>query len=431
MHKRAIGAVAVTGVAALLMSACGGSTTVAAKPSSTTKAAAPAPAGTAAPVRDAAADLVIWADVDRTPIIQKYADEFGKENGIKVVVQVATDVRPQFKDATKVGKGPDVIVGAHDWLGELVQNNTVAPVNLAAADAAKFAPQAVAATKFNGQSYGVPYAVENIALVRNTALAPTAPASMADLVSQGQALVKSGKATNILLQEVGKTGNAFYTYPYLKAFNGGIFALKANGDYDASKVIVNSAGSIKGATELAALGKAKALSTNVDATNSDALFDAGKVPFYITGPWSIDKAKKANIAYAISPLPSLTGGGSMQPFLGVQMFYVSAKAKNAAFAQEFVTKYVPREDVQMSLFAAGHRPPALTSAYAKAVASDPDVKAWFDAGKGGQAMPNIPAMNSVWGPLGQAAADVISGKALPQARFDAAQKEIVANIAKG
>jgi len=130
MHKRAIGAVAVTGVAALLMSACGGSTTVAAKPSSTTKAAAPAPAGTAAPVRDAAADLVIWADVDRTPIIQKYADEFGKENGIKVVVQVATDVRQQVKDATKVGKGPDVIVGAHDWLGELVQNGTVEPVNL-------------------------------------------------------------------------------------------------------------------------------------------------------------------------------------------------------------------------------------------------------------------------------------------------------------
>jgi arabinogalactan oligomer/maltooligosaccharide transport system substrate-binding protein len=430
MHKRAIGAAAVTGIAALLMSACGGSTPVAAKPS-VAKAPVPAATTTGPPVRDAAADLVIWADNDRVPVIQKYADEFGKENGIKVAVQVATDVRQQFKDATKVGKGPDVIVGAHDWLGELVQNNTVSPVNLAAAESAKFAPQAVAATKFNGQSYGVPYAVENIALVRNTALAPTAPTQMSDLVSQGQALVKSGKATNILLQEVGKVGNAFYTYPYLKAFDGGIFATKANGDYDASKVIVNSAGSIKGATELAALGKVKALSTNVDNTNADALFDAGKVPFYITGPWSIDKAKKANIKYAISPLPSLNKGGKMQPFLGVQMFYVSAKAKNAAFAQEFVTKYVPREDVQMALFAAGHRPPALTSAYVKATATDPDVKAWFDAGKGGQPMPNIPAMNSVWGPLGQAAADVIAGKALPQARFDAAQKEIVANIAKG
>jgi len=124
----------------------------------------------------------------------------------------------------------------------------------------------------------------NIALVRNVALAPSAPTTMSALVSQGKALVKSGKATNILLQEVGKTGTAFYTYPYLKAFEGGIFALKANGGYDPGKVIVNSVGWIKGATELAALGQSKALSTNVDATNVDALFDAGKVPFYITGP---------------------------------------------------------------------------------------------------------------------------------------------------
>jgi arabinogalactan oligomer / maltooligosaccharide transport system substrate-binding protein len=93
---------------------------------------------------------VIWADNDRAPVIQKYADAFGKDNGIKVVVQVATDVRQQFKDATKVGKGPDVIVGAHDWLGELVQNGTVEPVNLSADVAAKFAPQAIAATKFAG-----------------------------------------------------------------------------------------------------------------------------------------------------------------------------------------------------------------------------------------------------------------------------------------
>jgi len=433
MHKRAIGAAAITGVAALLLGACGGTTTPAAKPSpsATTTTAAPEPTKAGPPVRDAAADLVIWADADRVPIIQKYADAFGKENSIKVAVQVATDVRQQFKDATKVDKGPDVIVGAHDWLGELVQNGTVAPVNLSADVAAKFAPQAMAATKFNGQSYGVPYAVENIGLVRNTALAPTAPATMDALVSEGQALMKSGKATNILVQEVGKTGNAYYTYPYLKAFGGGIFATNAAGGYDATKVIVNSVGSLKGATALQALGKVKALSTNVDGTNVDALFDAGKVPFYITGPWAIDKAKKANIKYAISPLPSLAGGGKMQPFLGVQMFYVSAKAKNAAFAQEFVTNYVPREDVQLALFEAGHRPPALTSAYDKVAATDADVKAWFEAGQGGQPMPNIPAMNSVWGPLGQAAADVIAGKTAPKARFDAAQNEIVANIAKG
>ena len=434
MHKRAIGAAAITGVAALLLGACGGTTTPAANPSpsATTTTAAPEPTKAGPPVRDAAVDLVIWTDADRAPALTKYATQFGDENGVKVAVQVAPDTRQQFKDATNVGKGPDIVVGAHDWLGELVQNNTVAPINLSADVAAKFAPNAIAATKFNGQTYGVPYAVENIALIRNTALAPDAPKSMEELVTNGTKIkaASGGKVTNVLVQQVGKTGNAYYSYPYLAAFGGGIFATKANGDYDATKVLVNSPGSLKGAAELAKLGKAKVLTTNIGDDNAEAIFDGGKSPYFITGPWAITNIKKAGLKYAISPLPTLAGE-KMEPFLGVQMFYVSAKAKNASLAQEFVTNYVPRKDIQLALFEAANRPPALTEAYNEVAAKDADVKAFFEAGKNGKAMPNIPAMNSVWGPLGQAAADVISGKSAFKARFDAAQKEIVANIAKG
>lgn len=437
MHKRAIGAAALTGVAALLMSACGGTTTPAAQPtgsasSATTTAPAPEPSKDGPPVRDASVDLVIWTDADRAPALTKYATQFGDENQVKVAVQVAPDTRQQFKDATNVGKGPDIVVGAHDWLGELVQNNTVAPINLSADVAAKFAPNAIAATKFNGQTYGVPYAVENIALIRNTELAPDAPKSMEELVTNGTKIkaASGGKVTNVLVQQVGKTGNAYYSYPYLAAFGGGIFATKANGDYDATKVLVNSPGSLKGAAELAKLGKAKVLTTNIGDDNAEAIFDGGKSPYFISGPWAITNIKKAGLKYAISPLPTL-GDGKMEPFLGVQMFYVSAKAKNASLAQEFVTNYVPRKDIQLALFEAASRPPALTEAYDEVSAKDADVKAFFEAGKNGKAMPNIPAMNSVWGPLGQAAADVISGKSVAKARFDAAQKEIVANIAKG
>lgn len=46
-------------------------------------------------------------------------------------------------------------------------------------------------------------------------------------------------------------------------------------------------------------------------------------------------------------------------------------------------------------------------------------------------MPNIPAMNAVWKPFGAANADIISGKAQPKTRLDAAQVEIVKAIAKG
>jgi arabinogalactan oligomer/maltooligosaccharide transport system substrate-binding protein len=438
MHKRAFGAAAVTAVAALLVSACGGGDSAApASPSETTtqatEAATPAsPTTTGPPVRDQDVDLVIWSDAERASILSKYAQEFGQENGIKTAVQISVDPREQFKDATKVGKGPDIVVGAHDWLGELVQNGAVAPIQLSGDVASKFSENTMAATKFNGQTYGVPYAVENIGLMRNTDLAPEAPTTMEELVATGTKVKQAsgGKVTNVLIQQVGKTGNAYFAYPYLSAFGGGIFAENPNGDYDPSKVIVNSPGSVKGAEQLAALGKQGVISTNVGDDNAEGLFTSGKAPFFITGPWAVTNTKKAGINYEISNLPTIAGG-QMKPFLGVQMFYLSSKAKNAVLAQEFLTNYVPRKEVQLALFEAGGRPPALTEAYEEVSAKDKDVQAWFEAGKEGKPMPNIPAMNSVWGPLGQATADVISGKAQPKARMDAAQKEIVANIAKG
>ena len=433
MHKRVYGAVALAGVTALALSACGGSSTPSATTPSAAKSTAPAtaaaPATTGAPVRDAAVDLVIWCDQDRKPIIDKYAAQFGAAQGIKVAVQVSTDVRKDFKDATNAGKGPDVIVGAHDWLGELVQNQAVKPVNLSADLQAKFPAEAMAAAKFNGQVYGVPYAVENIGIVRNTALAPDAPKTFEEMVTKGQQLVKDGKATNAVLLTVGKTGDAYHSYPFLRAFGGGVFAQKPNGDYDPAKVIVGSAESILGGDQLYALGKSGVLSTNVDGGIVDQVFDAGKAPYAMTGPWAIDKAKKAGIKYAISPLPTI-GGKQMTPFLGVQMFYVSAKAKNDAFAQEFVTKYVTQKDLQIDMYNIGKRPPALTEAYQQVSATDPDIKAWFEAGKGALPMPNIPAMNSVWGPLGQATADIIANKATAAERLKAAQTEIEANIKK-
>jgi arabinogalactan oligomer/maltooligosaccharide transport system substrate-binding protein len=432
MQKRLLGAASLAGVAALLMSACGGSTPTPAATGDAAATTTPAATSTTtgAPVRDASVDLVIWSDADRATILKKYADQFGQEQGIKVQIQVSTDVRKDFKAATDAGKGPDVIVGAHDWLGELVQNGAVKPVNLSTAQQDQFTPAAIQAAKFNGQLYGVPYATENLGLMRNTALAPDAPASFEDMIAKGKAMKDSGKATNAFLQQVGKTGDAYYSYPYLSAFGGGIFAVKPNGDYDPTQVLVDSPGSVKGATFMGQLGKDGYLSTNIDFDTAQSLFATGKVPYYVTGPWAVDKAKGAGIKYAISPLPTIDGG-KMSPFLGVQMFYVSAKAKNKAFAEEFVTKYVPNKDLQVDLFKVGNRPPALAEAYAEVAATNPDVKAWYEAGQGALPMPNIPAMNAVWGPLGQAGADVISGKTPPKERFDAAAKEIETNIKKG
>lgn len=438
-------AVALTG-AALVLTGCGGgsgssnssttSTTSSGSGSATTSgdsAAAATTLSTKDPKRDTNADLVIWADATTAPVVTKLANEFATKNGVKVAVQISNDVRGQYGTAFKAGQSPDVIVGAHDWMGELVANGSVATLQVPANVMAGFNPSAAAASKYNGQTYAVPYGVENLALVRNTALAPNAPKTMDELVTAGKACVTAKKCTNILSNQMGKDGNAYNGYPFLSAFTGGgIFGTKANGDYDPSKVIVNSAGSIKGAEAMAALGKDGALSTNIDSTNADTLFATGKTPFEITGPWSIPAFKKAGIKYAIDPLPTIAGGGAMEPFLGVQMFYMSSKAKNATVAQAFLTQFMTTKDAQVAMFQVGQRPPALTAAYEQVKGSDPDVEAWAAAGKGGKPMPNIPAMNAVWKPLGLAFADIISGKGgTPAARMQKAQTEIEAGIKAG
>jgi ABC-type glycerol-3-phosphate transport system substrate-binding protein len=73
------------------------------------------------------------------------------------------DIRSDFITAAPTGSGPDIILGAHDWIGELNASGLLAPVELGP-NAASFAPNAVQAFTFtDGKIYGMPQATENIA----------------------------------------------------------------------------------------------------------------------------------------------------------------------------------------------------------------------------------------------------------------------------
>ncbi len=75
------------------------------------------------------ADLVIWSDDTRQAVVQGIADVFAEENGITVVVQeVSNDIlREQFNLTAPTGEGPDIVVGANDWIGELSTNGVLEP----------------------------------------------------------------------------------------------------------------------------------------------------------------------------------------------------------------------------------------------------------------------------------------------------------------
>lgn len=453
--KRTTGAIALAGITALLLTACGGDTepddpTAPADGEKEPEAAAedgPGDEGEAEqktedsdegeaagetagpPAASDGTSLVIWADDLRAAAIEPLSETFTADTGVEVKVQIVAQekLREQFKDAVGQGAGPDITIGAHDWLGELVQNNVVAPVQIAPDVAEQFVPESIEAVTFEGQLYAVPYSVESLGLIRNTDLAPDVPASMEELVTRGEELVEAGDTELILAQELGKDGNAYSMYPYLSAYGPGIFPLLDEGGFDGSEAILDSPETIQGAEKLSWLGEVGALSTNQDAANVIPNFVEGKAAYMVSGPWAIDQITTAGINYAIDPIPDFEDGGETSPFLGVQAFYVSAESLNPQIAQTFVQEYVPTEEIQVGMFEADRRPPALSAAADQVKEQDPDIEAWATAAEGGLPMPNIPQMNAVWDPLGKATADIVDG-ADPAERMATAQNEVASAL---
>ncbi|MET7326547.1 maltose ABC transporter substrate-binding protein [Nonomuraea sp. NPDC005650] len=420
MRMRALGVAALASLA-FAATACGDSQPAA--PSATS--AAPG-ASASAPAAKSGGTLVIWADPSRVKPLKPFADQFGTENGVTVEVkEISKDNQTTFLTASQQGSGPDIMIGAHDWIGNLVQNGAIDPVTLTDEQKAAFSAKAMQAVTFNGQVYGAPYAVENIALIRNTKLAPDAPASIEDMIAKGKELKAAGKVKEVLCLPVGQKGDAFHVYPIFASAGGALFGATSTGDPDPKQVLVGSADSVKAFGKLKDLGEKGdgALRTSITNENYIVNFAGGKCAYLISGPWAMSEVKKGGISYDITAVPAFKGGKPATPFVGVQTFFVASKGKNKALAQEFVANYVTNKDVAKALYEADPRPPALTAALQEVQASDPDAVKFMDAGKDGLPMPAIPEMAAIWEPFGIAENAVVKGGDAAKAAA-AAQKAI-------
>ena len=283
---------------------------------------------------------------------------------------------------------------------------------------------------YEGQTYGLPYSVENIALLRNTDLAPTAPATFDEAIAAGNALIAEGKAKYAFL--VGLDPNAadpYHLYPLQASLGAPVFGLDANGTYDATKLELGNAGGDAFAKKLAEWGAAGILNTNISGDIAKEEFTAGKSPFYLTGPWNVPAIKEAGIHYSIDPIPT-TGPDAATPFVGVQGFFISAKSENTLAANEFLVNYIGTEAVQTALYKVGGRAPALLSAF-QAAQSDSDVAAFGAVGAAGVPMPNVPAMDAVWSDWGSTEGAIINGQGDPVTLWQAMVASIQSKIDAG
>lgn len=376
------------------------------------------------------ADLVIWADDTRAAILSDVAAQFAEDEGINVAVyEVPFDrIRDNLSTAGPTGEGPDIIVGPHDWLGELATNGAVAPFDLGPA-ADLLSETAVQAFAFDGRNYGLPYASENIALIRNTELVPDAPATFEELVETALALKADG-TVEIPLAIQQNPGDPYHNYPLFSGSGGYIFGQAEDGSYIADDLGIDSEGGLNAARNFGQWSADGLLSKDITYDIMIDSFGNGQAPFAITGPWAVNDGdrgfKTKGVPYVVEPIPAFADGTEPKVFIGVQGFMISAFSESQELARTFLLDYVNTDAVQLALFEDGGRPPALLSAFDQ-VADDPDVLGFGLSGQQGIPQPAIPAMSAVWTEWTNAYEQIFLGND-PEAAFTSAAAAIRAEI---
>lgn len=366
--------------------------------------------------------LTIWADDTRFSQMQEFSKKFTEQTTINVsVVQKSeSDMDREFISQVPTGNGPDVIVMAHDKLGSLVTNGVVGTVDLGDS-ASKFSTSAVQAVTYKGQTYGVPYAIESVALVRNNALTKDTPSTFDDMIT-------SGKATGVqypFIIQMGEEGDPYHFYPFQTSFGAPVFAQDADGSYTTELKLGGDNGTAF-ANWLKTQGAAGTLDTAVTSDIAKQAFLDGKAAYTITGPWNVTAFREAKMDVSVLPIPK-AGPNAAQPFVGVQVFFPSSKTKNQLLVNKFF-QYVETADAQKALFDLGGRVPAMTSVASSI--DDPDIKGFAEVAGSGVPMPAIPEMGSVWQFWGQTEANIVTGKEDPATGWNTMVTNIQAAITK-
>lgn len=368
---------------ALVLSACsGGSSSV--SPTATTE---PTSSGE---------EITIWLDEYEAPGLEGAAIDFEDDTGIIVNLIIKESTRSDFV-AAPAAEAPDIILGAHDWLGELVSNGLLAPLELGDR-AAGFIEGSVAAFNYDGQQFGLPYTQENVGLVCNTELMPAAPETFDEVVDAGLAIALANGS-----------GDPYHMYPIQTSFGAFVFQQDASGSYTTELGMENDGG----------FRFAQWLWDNADifdmANNADIVKEqmvAGEKACWITGPWNGAWFNEnfGEDGWAVYPIPSAGGEPAIQ-FSGVRGIMLSANSKNPIAAAKFITEYAGSDQAQTELYEATGRIPSNLAALE--VAKDSNIASGFGAvGATAQPMPAIPAMNAVWSYWGSTQMSIVRGSQL-------------------
>ena len=367
-------------------------------------------------------ELLIWMDPGRgralDPIVQKFETDFG----VKVTIETPEKITRTFPIAAQVGKGPDIVIWAHDKVGEWADSGLIAPVEISTEFRERFFPEAWQAVQHQERLWGYPIALETVTLIYNRALLDgPPPTDLSQLASASQDIKSKHPGVIPILWD---SRSPFYIWGILASDGGYVFA-KKGADYDLEKVGVATSGAVDALSKIISLIGSGVLPKSCSYSETEDLMGQGKLGMMISGPWAWSSLIQRGIDFGLGQIPGVNGQAG-RPFVGVSVAYLNRSSPNHDLIKEFLEQSLITDEGLTAMNAA--KPigiPALISLYQKMAKDNPLLQALRVSVDHGQVMPNIPQMGRFFSSLGAALEIAVNGQLSPEAALREAQANML------
>jgi maltose/maltodextrin transport system substrate-binding protein len=367
-------------------------------------------------------ELLIWMDADRGQALRATAaKKFEHDLGLKVTIESPEKITDSFPIAAQMAKGPDIVIWAHDKVGEWADAGLIAPVQISEEFGNRFFPKAWQAVLHSGKIWGYPLALETVTLIYNKKLLEgSPPTQLSELVALNEKIRKEHPGVTTILWDYN---SSYYSWGILASAGAYVFA-KNGSDYDLKNIGVANRGAVEGLSKIIALIQAGVLPKSVSYSAVEDLMGRGKLAMMISGPWAWSNLIKNGIDFGVAPMPGVDENVG-RPFDGVTLAYLNRSSPNHDLIKEFMEHYGLTEEALTAMYRA--KPtgvPAVMPIYEKLAKDNLLLRQLEAAVEGGQVMPNIPQMGRFFTSVSGALQIATQGRASPKAALQEAEAEM-------
>ena len=286
--------------------------------------------------------IVIWADETRGKNLETvFNAKSDWVSGYTITVKTYSnfDALKAAIDAATDASGPDIVVGANDWVPPLAKSGKLATVTLTSSQRARFNPTSFVDLSYKGKLYGVPVDINNVAMIYNTDLVKTAPKTFGEMV----AFYKANKTSKNLKAGlcVAGGGMSWGAHSVFSALGADAYQFNSR-----DKIVYGR--SFNGTT----FGK-NVRTYLMDGKNSNGFFPAtdagcgdnfkdGKVPYAIIGNWEWKDYVAKGFTMNLMPVPGVVANKPGKMFgsvSGALLTTFAAKHGVEAGAKSLLTNF--------------------------------------------------------------------------------------------